>query len=115
MMMIIEFTLTSLTATLCVSKRIDLVDGVARRPARLPVEVVALNEHRVVGLAPDPHVALPHKVQLSRKERKGAFKFRNFYTKFISRTTYKYHEITRKRTWMPLPMWSRARSLASVR
>ena len=65
MMMMIEFTLTTLTtANLCVSKRIDLVDGVARRPARLPVEVVALNEHRVVGLAPDPHVALPHKVQL---------------------------------------------------
>ena len=50
------------------SKRIDLVDGVARRPARLPVEVVALNEHRVVGLAPDPHVALPHKVQLRIRE-----------------------------------------------
>ena len=65
-MMMIEFTFTliPLTANLCVSKRIDLVDGVARRPARLPVEVVALNEHRVVGLAPDPHVALPHKVQL---------------------------------------------------
>ena len=50
-----------------VSKRINLVDGVARRPARLPVEVVALNEHRVIGLAPDPHVALSHKVQLRRR------------------------------------------------
>lgn len=49
------------------SKRIYLVHGVARRPSCLPVEVVALNEHRVVGLAPDPHVALAYEVQLRRQ------------------------------------------------
>ena len=51
---------------LCVGERINLVHRVARRPARLPVKVVALNEHRVVGLAPDPHVALPQQVQLQQ-------------------------------------------------
>ena len=52
-----------------VSKRIYLVHGVARRPPCLPVEVVALNEHRVVGLAPDPHVTLAYEVQLRREGR----------------------------------------------
>jgi hypothetical protein len=47
-----------------VRSRVDLVHGVAGRPARLPVQVVALDEHRVVAKATHPHVALAAALQL---------------------------------------------------
>ena len=47
-----------------VSRRVDLMDGVSRRSARLPVQVVALYEHRVVAQTAQPHVTLALHVQL---------------------------------------------------
>ena len=47
-----------------VSRRVDLMDGVSRRAARLPVQVVALHEHRVVAQTAQPHVTLALHVQL---------------------------------------------------
>ncbi|TNN36833.1 hypothetical protein EYF80_052999 [Liparis tanakae] len=47
-----------------VGARVDLVHGVARRSARLPVQVIALHEHGVVAHAAHPHVALAAALQL---------------------------------------------------
>ena len=47
-----------------VSQGVDLVHGVSGGASGLPVEVVALHEDGVVGLAADPHVALAHQVEL---------------------------------------------------
>ncbi len=46
------------------SKWVDFVHRVARRPPRLPVQVVALDEDGVVRVAADPDVALADEVQL---------------------------------------------------
>ena len=74
---------------LCVGEGINLVHRVARRPARLPVKVVALNEHRVVGLAPDPHVALTQEVQLQQGQSSlPQFRILNLGGKFKVKTLH---------------------------
>lgn len=51
-------------AHLDVGSGVDFVHGIARSPARLAVQVVALYKDGEVGEAAYPHVALPNNVQL---------------------------------------------------
>lgn len=62
-----------------VSAGVDFVNSISRRATRLPVQIVALNKHRVVTQAAHPHVPLALALQLhafadvkpERGEQKG--------------------------------------------